>query len=208
MVEEVGIFSPDEQRMAVEGVAEALRPLGIRVLVLGRVAMLYLFDMGRASKDVDIHPFPPDNIDLVKMQERLEAVVVDGGGHVHWEPDGRSMTVHFPIGDRLIPVEVLLGGEDWISPEVLEDAVRTGTFIGSLVLPSPEHLLVMKAEAFHDRRAEPGVERFLDDMVEIVEGASSLGVRFKPEEVTRLVLMRHQRKRDSMLDLCASVLPG
>jgi predicted nucleotidyltransferase len=205
--EDLGIFSPDEQRTAVEGVAEALGPLGIRVMVLGRVAMLYLFDMGRASKDVDIHPFPMKANDLIEVHETLEAAVQEGGGRVRWEPDGRSMTVHFPIEDREIPVEIVLGGEDWISPEVLKDAVSTGTSIEGVMVPSPEHLLAMKAEAYFDRRAEPGVERFRDDMVDIVSGASDLDVSLDLDEVRRLVLMRPERKRTVMLDLCASVLP-
>ena len=85
---------------------------------------------------------------LVEMQERLESIVKEEGGHVRWEPDGRSMTVAYPLADRLIPVEIVLGGEDWISPEVLEDAIGTGTYIDHVLVPSPEHLLVMKAEAY------------------------------------------------------------
>ncbi len=65
MADDLSIFSSDEQRMAVEGVAIALRPLEINIMVLGRVAMLYLFEMGRASKDVDLHPFPMGSRDLV-----------------------------------------------------------------------------------------------------------------------------------------------
>ena len=208
MVDELTIFSSDEQRMAVEGVALALLPLDINVMVLGRVAMLYLFDMGRASKDVDIHPFPMGSRDIVEMQERLDSIVREKGGHVRWEPDGRSMTVAYPLDDRLIPVEIILGGEDWISPEVLEDAIGTGTYMDHVLVPSPEHLLVMKAEAYFDRMAEPGHERFRDDMVQIVEGIERNRKSLFPAEIQRLVLMRPSRKHGIMMDLCASVLPA
>lgn len=208
MADDLSIFSSDEQRMAVEGVAIALQPLDINVMVLGRVAMLYLFDMGRASKDVDIHPFPMGSRDIVKMQDLLEAIVVENGGHVRWEPDGRSLTVAYPLADRLIPVEIVLGGEDWISPEVLEDAIGTGTYKGHVLVPSPEHLLVMKAEAYYDRMAEPGHERFKDDMVQIVEGTERKEIGLDPSEVQRLVLMRPSRKHAIMMDLCASVIPA
>ncbi len=194
--------------MAVEGVANALLPLDINVMVLGRVAMLYLFDMGRASKDVDIHPFPMGSRDIVEMQERLVAIVEEKGGHVRWEPDGRSMTVAYPLADRFIPVEIVLGGEDWISPEVLEDAIGTGTYVGQVLVPSPEHLLVMKAEAYYDRMAERGHERFKDDMVQIVEGTERNRKGLDPLEVQRLVLMRPPRKHSIMMDLCASVIPA
>ncbi len=208
MVDELSIFSSDEQRMAVEGVALALLPLDINVMVLGRVAMLYLFDMGRASKDVDIHPFPMGSRDIVEVQERLDSIVREKGGHVRWEPDGRSMTVAYPMDDRLIPVEIILGGEDWISPEVLEDAIGTGTYMGHVLVPSPEHLLVMKAEAYFDRMAEPGHERFRDDMVQIVEGIERNRKSLFPAEIQRLVLMRPSRKHAVMMDLCASVIPA
>lgn len=208
MVGDLSIISSDEQRMAVEGVATALKPLDINVMVLGRVAMLYLFDMGRASKDVDIHPFPMGSRDILVMQERLESVVTEKGGHVRWEPDGRSLTLAYPLADKLIPVEIVLGGEDWISPEVLEDAIGTGTYIGHVLVPSPEHLLVMKAEAYYDRMAEPGHERFKDDMVQIVEGTEMNEINLDPSEVQRLVLMRPPRKQRIMIDLCASVIPA
>lgn len=201
------VFSVEEQRLAVERVAETLRPLGIRVMVLGRVAMLYLFEMGQASKDVDIHPFPMEDQDLLDVQERLGSMIQDGGGHLRWEPDGRSMTVHVPIEGRLVPVEIVLGGEDWISPEVLEDAVRTGIPVGNVMVPTPEHLLVMKAEAFFDRRAEHGVERFRNDMLDIVEGTNRFDIQLDIVEVGRLVMMRPERKHDVMMALCASVLP-
>ena len=208
MVGDLSIFSSDEQRMAVEGVALALLPLDINVMVLGRVAMLYLFDMGRASKDVDIHPFPMGSRDIVEMQERLDSIVREKGGHVRWEPDGRSMTVAYPMDDRFIPVEIILGGEDWISPEVLEDAIGTGTYMGHVLVPSPEHLLVMKAEAYFDRMTEPGHERFRDDMVQIVEGIERNRKSLYPAEIQRLVLMRPSRKHAIMMDLCASVIPA
>jgi len=194
--------------MAVEGVAVALRPMDINVMVLGRVAMLYLFDMGRASKDVDLHPFPVGSRNILEMHERLESIVKEDGGHVRWEPDGRSMTVAYPLADRLIPVEIILGGEDWISPEVLEDAIGTGTYTGHVLVPSPEHLLVMKAEAYYDRMAEHGHERFRDDMVQIVDGTERTGKDLVPSEVQRLVLMRPSRKHATMMDLCASVIPA
>jgi len=166
--------------MAVEGVAVALRPMDINVMVLGRVAMLYLFDMGRASKDVDLHPFPVGSRNILEMHERLESIVKEDGGHVRWEPDGRSMTVAYPLADRLIPVEIIL----------------------------PEHLLVMKAEAYYDRMAEHGHERFRDDMVQIVDGTERTGKDLVPSEVQRLVLMRPSRKHATMMDLCASVIPA
>ena len=126
---------------------------------------------------------------------------------MRWEPDGRSMTVYYPIDDRLIPVEFILGGEDWIDTEVLTDAIGTGTLFGRVLVPSPEHLLVMKAEAYYDRMAAPGHERFKDDMVQIVEGAIRSGSDLNPTEVHRLILMRPSRKHATMMDLCASVMP-
>jgi len=206
LVNDLLIFSSDDQRIAVEGVADALQPLDINVMVLGRVALLYLFGEGRASKDVDLHPYPMGSRDLMTMYDQLEAVVNVKGGRIRWEPDGRSMTLYYPIDDRLIPVEFVLGGEDWISPDVLEDAVGTGTLSGRVLVPSPEHLLVMKAEAYYDRMAESSDNRFKDDMVQIVDGVTRAGMALNPQEIHRLILMRPFRKHPVMMDLCASMI--
>jgi hypothetical protein len=200
-------FSSDEQRLAVEGIADALRPLDINVMVLGRVALLYLFGEGRASKDVDVHPFPMGSRDFMEMHDQLEGVVKEEGGRVSWESDGRSITVYYPIKERHIPVELILGGEDWIDTHVLEDAIGTGSLSGNVLVPSPEHLLVMKAEAVYDRMASDEGNRFKGDMVQIAAMASRAGVDLDPREVHRLILMRPPRKHATMMDLCATVLP-
>jgi hypothetical protein len=66
----------------------------------------------------------------------------------------------------------------------------------------------MKAEAYYDRMAGPGHERFKDDMVQIVERTKRTGKSVDHSEVQRLVLMRDPRKRAIMMDLCASVIPA
>jgi hypothetical protein len=208
VVSELLAFSSDEQRLAVEGIADALRPLAINVMVLGRVALLYLFGEGRASKDVDVHPYPMGSRDFMELHDQLEWVVKEGGGRVHWEPDGRSITVYYPIKDRHIPVELILGGEDWIDPHVLEDAIGTGSLSGNVLVPSPEHLFVMKAEAYYDRQVHDDSNRFKDDMVQIVGMASRADVDLDPQEVRRLIMMRPPRKHTTMMDLCATVLPS
>ena len=207
MADDLLAFSSDEQRLAVEGIADALRPLDINIMVRGRVALLYLFGEGRASKDVDVHPYPMGTRDIMEMHDLLGSVVKDGGGRVHREPDGRSITVYHPIKDGHIPVELILGGEDFIDPLVLEDAIGTGSLSGNVLVTSPEHLLVMKAEAFFHRMASRDNTRFKDDMVQIVGMASRTGVDLDPQEVNRLILMRPPKERAIMTDLCATVLP-
>jgi hypothetical protein len=174
MVDDTVGFSTEEQVLAVERMCEVLRPMGMGVMVLGRVAMAFLYDLGGASKDVDVHPFPLGGRDLVRMSELVERGL-GPGARVRWEPDGRSLTVMVPVGDREVPVELVLGGEDWIGESVLEDAVRTGEHRGGLVIPTPEHLFVMKAEAAVDRRDGRVSGKFRQDMVQIAGAARDAG---------------------------------
>jgi hypothetical protein len=128
-----------------------------------------------------------------------------GGGWARIEPDGRSISVHLPVKDRLVLVEVVMGGEDWIQQDVLEDAVRTAEEIDGAMVPSLEHLFVMKAEVFVDRRDAHSVNKARQDMVRITMDLRDDGAMLDMREVRRLVLMRPKRKHDRMLDICAAV---
>jgi predicted nucleotidyltransferase len=200
------VFTPDEMRMAARKVAEAIRPLGLRTMVLGRLAILLLFDVGGTSKDVDLHPFPIDEVELEQVFDRLQETVEAEGGHLRLEPDGKSMTLFTVVDDRTVPVELIFGGEDWISPEVLADAVRTGSERGGLYVPSSEHLFTMKAEAAIDRRVGDVALKSRADMVQISFEAQRTRRPLDPVEVRRLVRMRPGRKRARMLALCEDVL--
>jgi hypothetical protein len=152
-----------------------------------------------------VHPFPLGGRDLVRMSELVERGL-GPGARVRWEPDGRSLTVMVPVGDREVPVELVLGGEDWIGESVLEDAVRTGEHRGGLVIPTPEHLFVMKAEAAVDRRDGRVSGKFRQDMVQIAGAARDAGRGLDLDEIDRLVRMRPRRKRAALLALCSSMI--
>ncbi len=199
------LFSTEEQVLAVERISGILWPLGMGVLVLGRVAMAFLFDLGGSSKDVDVHPFPLEDKDLVRMADLIEREL-GPRGRLRWEPDGRSLTVIVPIGDRDVPVELVLGGEDWIGEDVLVDAVRTGVRREGVVVPTPEHLFVMKAEAAVDRRTGYEASKFRQDMVQIARAVRSKDASLDMEEIERLIRMRPARKHASLFELCTSII--
>jgi len=197
--------SAAEQLQAVKLMAALVRPLHLRVLVLGRVALLLRSGVGGATKDVDAHLFPAERADQAELLEILTATIEPGGGRARIEPDGRSISVHLPVQDRLVLVEIVMGGEDWIQQDVLEDAVRTAEEIDGVMVPSLEHLYVMKAEVFVDRRDAHSVNKARQDMVRITTDLRDDGAMLDMREVRRLVLMRPKRKHDRMLDICASV---
>lgn len=198
MARDEGPVSPAQQVEAARGVALILDPLGFHLMALGNLAFLLLGGRPRASKDVDVHVFPVRNDkEYGALVDGLEAGLRKTGGHFRIEQDGASITAHVPVGDALVMVELIEGRPEWIAPEVLLDAVRTArrTPQGILV-PTAEHLLVMKAEAYADRQG-PRKAEFLQDLASIVE-AFFPGGQIDDEEVERLVAMRRSGKREAM----------
>lgn len=104
-------------------------------------------------------------------------------------------------------MELIFGGEDWIDEDVLEDAIRTGEEMDGVLVPTDEHLFVMKAEAYVDRRDQSVADKFLTDMIQIVEALDDKDMRLDNDEVARLVMMRPKRKHEEMRRVCISVMP-
>lgn len=198
-------FSVEEQRAIAKEVSELVRPLGLRIMVLGRVALFYRYGLGGLSKDVDLHPYPLLNVDLLEVNDELTKVLAPRGGHLEWMADGRGLIIYVPFHERTAPVELIFGGEDWIDEIVLEDAILTGEEMDGVLVPSDEHLFVMKAEAYVDRRDQAVGDKYLTDMVQIVEALEQKGSRLDPDEISRLVSMRPKRKHDDMRKAYISV---
>jgi hypothetical protein len=202
------MFSVQEQSEVAKRVAEIIRPLGLKVMALGRVALFYRYGLGGLSKDVDLHPYPMGTVDILALHDVLETAMSTQGGRIEWMADGRGLLLHYPFHERSMPVELILGGEDWIQEEVLEDAVRTGKEIDGILVPSDEHLFVMKVEAYVDRRDGPVASKYLDDMVRIAEALEGKGRGLDTSEVERLIRMRPERKRERMFRACIPILPA
>jgi hypothetical protein len=200
-------FTVDEQRAIARIVSELVQPLGLKIMVLGRVALFYRYGLGGSSKEVDLHPYPLVDTDLLEVNDELAGALSSRGGHLEWMPDGRGLIVYIQFEERTAPVALIFGGEDWIDEHVLEDAIRTGEEMDGVLVPTDEHLFVMKAEAYVDRRDQTVADKYLTDMIQIVEALEKGGSRLDPDEVTRLVMMRPVRKHEKMRRVCISVMP-
>jgi len=201
------LFTVEEQRAVATQMAGLVRPLCLRILVLGRVALFYRYNLMGISKDVDLHPFPLAEVDPLALHDVLDAAVTPSGGHIKWMEDGRGLLVYYPLHDRIVPVELIFGGEDWIQEDVLEDAIRKGEEMGGVVVPSDEHLFVMKAEAYVDRKDRAAADKYFNDLVQIVDALGKEGGALDRVEVSRLIRMRPVRKHHAMFDVCNSIIP-
>jgi hypothetical protein len=175
-------------------------------MVLGRVALFYRYGFGGLSKDVDLHPYPLLNVDLLELNDELIEALSSRGGHLEWMADGRGLIIYMPFKERMAPVELIFGGEDWIDEHVLEDAIQTGEEIEGVLVPSNEHLFVMKAEAYVDRRDKPAADKYLTDMIRIVKVLAQNDSRLDVDEVNRLIAMRPNRKHVLMEQAWRSAL--
>ena len=201
-------FTVEEQRAIARIVSGLLQPLELKIMVLGRVALFYRYGIGGSSKDVDLHPYPLGNVDLLEVNDELTRALASRGGHLEWMTDGRGLIVYMPYEERTAPVELIFGGEDWIDEDVLEDAIRTGEEMDGVLVPTDEHLFVMKAEAYVDRRDKAVADKYLTDMIQIVEALDDNDMRLDNDEVARLVMMRPERKHEEMRRVCISVMPS
>jgi len=200
------LFDVSEQRAVTREVRDIVRPLGLKIMVLGRVALFYRYGFGGSSKDIDLHPYPLRTVELEVLNDELARALAARGGRMEWMPDGRVLVLHVPFEDRMAPVEVIFGGEDFIDERVLEDAIATGEEVDGVLVPSDEHLFVMKAEAYVDRRDGAAADKNLEDMIRIVEALDRRGARLGEKEVLRLIDMRPERKRRPMVQAWRSVI--
>lgn len=192
-----GEFGARDQLKALEKIADEVREEGRDVLALGSAAVvLRTGHRSTTTKDLDVHAFPVD--DIVALEEDLRDAIERLGGTMQWEPDGATITAHIPVGGWEIPVEFVFGRENFIEPEVLADAVDVAEERDGVLVPSWEHIVTMKGEAWFDRTGRKR-EKYLQDLRTIREWMDEEGGSLSRDEVRRLVELRPQRKRREML---------
>lgn len=201
-----GTFSAREQIEALHDLADELRKGDVGVLVLGSAAVVARTGQrSTTTKDLDLHAFPVD--DVLELQSVLEDAIGRLGGSMRWEPDGASITAHVPVGGREIPVEIVLGRDEFIPPEVLEDAVDTAEEQDGVLVPSWEHLVTMKAEAWFDRTGRRR-DKYLEDLRTIRDWMDEQDEGLSEGEVRRLVGLRPERKRREILLTIGRIFEG
>lgn len=185
----------EEHRQAVQVLVRELGKGGLSILAVGSTAVLFATGRLGMTKDADVHPFPVE--DWLAYHDLLEAVLERLGGTLQLETDGASMTAHIPVRGRNVPVELIEGREDFIQPEVLADAVASSRVIDGVHVPTWEHIVTMKAEAWFDRTGSKK-DKFLEDLGELRDRIQDRGASLSRSEVRRLVGMRPERKHDAM----------
>lgn len=189
-------LTASEQLEALELIAGELFDCGYRVLALGSAAVvLHTGQRGTTTKDLDIHVHPSG--EFMPLYETIEEMVEQLGGSISLEPDGASLTAHVPLRGKDVTVEIVLGREDFIEPETLEDAVEGAEERDGFLVPSLEHLVAMKAEAWFDRTGEKE-RKYLKDLRDLEEWLADVDETIEREEVVRLIQMRPERKRMAM----------
>lgn len=196
-------ISDAEHREALRALAAEFAKHGIRIMALGSSAVLLKSGMAGGTKDIDVHPFPVG--DFEKYWDAIELVAKNLGGTVKIEPDGASITMHIRIRDRMVPVELIEGREDFIEPHVLDDAKKSAQDVNGILVPSWEHVAVMKAEAWYDRTGETRA-KYREDMVKLASRFAEDGTRLDAAELERLVKLRPERKHEEMLSTIFRVL--
>lgn len=81
---------------------------------------------------------------------------------------------------------------------MLEDAKRSAQDVNGILVPSWEHVAVMKAEAWFDRTGEVR-NKYREDMVKLAALSAKNGTTLDAAELERLVRLRPARKHDDML---------
>ncbi len=184
--------------------SRVFRDRGLKVLVLGSSASLMLLGKARRmTKDIDIHTFPvvfPEHIDLLKEV----AGMFDCNIILH--PDGAAILMNATFEGKVVTVEIIEGGGDhFILPEVLEDMEKTSSIVDGIFVPTWEHLILMKAEAYVDRRADETKRKYLDDLVELHSELRSTGKTIGEEELDRIIRLRSSRKRTELRKLVIAI---
>lgn len=201
-----GTFTAREQIEALYRLAEELQEDDVGVLALGSAAViLKTGQRSTTTKDLDLHVFPVE--DILALHDTIEQAIDRLGGTMAWEPDGATITAHVPVGGREISVEIVFGRDQFIHPEVLEDAVETAEEREGVLVPSWEHIVAMKAEAWFDRTGRQQ-DKYLADLRSIREWMDEQDGGLSESEVRRLVELRPERKRREMMLTVGRVFEG
>lgn len=158
----------------------------------------------RRTKDIDVHPFP---IELYEdFYEKLEELSEELNGSFNIEIDGSTITFFAEIEDEKYTIELIdAGGPHFLTKIVLKDMVDKADEIDGLYVPSGEHLVVAKAEAYIDRnKGDPNKEKFFDDLSDMREKMAERGLELDYDEIDRVICLRPERKHDDLRRIISS----
>lgn len=191
-------ITDDEHREALGILSKEFADRGLRMLALGSSAVLLKAGIAGGTKDIDIHLFPIG--DVLEYTDVIEEIAKGLGGHSAWKPDGAVFVMHIRVRGSMIPVEIIEGGADFIELHVFEDMRKSAKEVNGVLVPSWEHIVGMKAEAWWDRTGSRR-EEYREDLVAIAQGVEQGGEKLDATELERVIRLRQDKKHDGMLEL-------
>lgn len=199
-----------QQRTLAVGVRSALDTLELRTMVIGQLGSHLRFRTMKQTKDVDLCPVPAPGTgpDFDAMLTGLQTYAHDHRGHARLELGGQTITVWLPIGGADAPVEIILGGDSWLSPDVLADAASSAAEIDGFLVPSAEHLLCMKLHKAvnGEKKAYEVHLKAVEDAVDMLDAGLRAGIDFDADEMERLIAMRPPEVHRSLSILWAGLM--
>lgn len=197
-----------EHRRAIEKIAEKFKEHDIDLLLLGSSSILYRYGSVRRTKDIDVHPFPIEP--YVDFYEDLEEIVEELDGSFNIETDASSITLFAEIEGKTLTIELIdVGGSHFLTKEVLEDMIDQADEMKGVFVPSDEHLIVAKAEAYIDRNEDdPAKEKFFEDLIDIREKIEEKDLKLDYDELKRIVGLRPERKQNRLTSIIDTHFSG
>ena len=202
------MIGEEEHRRAIEKISEKFKEHDIDLLLLGSSSILYRYGSVRRTKDIDVHPFPIEP--YVDFYEDLEEIVEKLDGSFNIETDGSSITLFAEIEGKTLTIELIdAGGSHFLTKEVLEDMIDQADEVNGVFVPSDEHLIVAKAEAYIDRNeGDSAKQKFFEDLIDIREKIEEKDLKLDYDELKRIVGLRPERKQSQLRSIIDTQFSG
>jgi len=202
------MIGEEEHRRAIEKISEKFKEHDIDLLLLGSSSILYRYGSVRRTKDIDVHPFPIEP--YVDFYEDLEEIVEKLDGSFNIETDGSSITLFAEIEGKTLTIELIdAGGSHFLTKKVLNDMIDQADEVNGVFVPSDEHLIVAKAEAYIDRNeGDPAKEKFFEDLIDIREKIEEKDLELDYDELKRIVGLRPERKQSQLRSIIDTQFSG
>jgi len=194
------MISEEEQKRILGELKDIFQEKNLNLLVLGSIAVHYRLGPVGKTKDIDVRPFPiDDKFDV--YWDKLEEITEEINGNLNIETGGSTITLLGRIEEMDVTIELIdAGGEKFLTKKVIDDMIDTADRIEGVFVPSLEHIVVSKAEAYLDRtEGDLSKEKYWEDLIRIRKKLKEKGLTLDREEIERVVKLRPERKIEDLL---------
>lgn len=194
------MIGKEEQKIILNKLKDIFLERDLNLLFLGSIAVHYRLGPVGKTKDIDVRPFPIDNKFDVYW-DKLEEITEEINGNLNIETGGSTITLLGRIEGVDVTVELIdAGRERFLTKKVIDDMIDTADEIEGIFVPSLEHIVVSKAEAYLDRtEGDLSKEKYWEDLIRIRKKLKEKGLILDREEIERVVKLRPERKIEDLL---------